>query len=194
MSNAEQIAVLKKFADVLDGLRIEYAIGGSIASSLYGTVRFTQDADITVADFRNVAGQFYEALKDEFYLSKEAMTEALDSCGSFNAIHLESGFKIDVFVQGPSEFYEQVLARRKQLSLSEAEGQLFNVISAEDVVLLKLHWYAQSGCASDRQWDDVLGVLRVQGKSLDSEYMMKWSRELAVDELLQRAISELKEQ
>ena len=193
MSNAEQTTVIRQLTDVLDDLQIEYAIGGSIASSLYGTVRFTQDADITVREFSGVAGQLYERLKDDFYISQEAMAQALDSCGSFNAIHLETSFKIDVFIQGPGEFDEQLLSRSRRLTLSDSEEETFCVVSPEDVVLLKLRWYAQGGCASDRQWEDVLGVLRVQAESLDLEYMKKWSRELGVDALLQRAISESKE-
>lgn len=193
MSNAEQIAVIRKVANVLDDLQIDYAIGGSIASSLYGNVRFTQDADITVREFRSVAQSLYERLKDEFYLSEDAMAQALDSCGCFNAIHLETSFKIDMFIQGPSEFDKQLLARCKQLSLSDSEEKPFSVVSPEDVVLLKLRWYAQGDCTSDRQWDDILGVLRVQGESVDSEYLKKWSRQLGVDELLQRAIAESKE-
>jgi hypothetical protein len=190
MSEGEQVIVIKKLTDALDELEIEYAIGGSIASSLYGNVRFTQDADITVKEFRGVVDRFYDLLKDDFYLSREVMVQALDSCGSFNAIHLETGFKIDVFIQGRSEFEKQLLARRKRIRLSDSLEKCFCVVSPEDIVLLKLRWYARSGCVSDRQWDDTLGVLRVQGDSLDFQYLKVWSRKLRVDKLLQRAISE----
>lgn len=190
MSDGEQVIVIKKLTDVLDELKIEYAIGGSIASSLYGNVRFTQDADIMVEPFRGVVDRFYELLKDDFYLSMEAIVQALDSCASFNAIHLETSFKIDVFIQGRSEFEKQLLARRKRIRLSDSSEKPFCVVSPEDIVVLKLRWYARSGCVSDRQWDDILGVLRVQGESLDFQYLKVWSRKLGVDELLQRAISE----
>jgi hypothetical protein len=192
MGEGEQVIVIKKLTDVLDELKIEYAIGGSIASSLYGTVRFTQDADITVKEFRGVVDRLYDRLKDEFYLSREAMAQALDSCGSFNAIHLETSFKIDVFIQGRGEFEKQLLARRKRIRLSDSLEKRFCVVSPEDIILLKLRWYARSGCVSDRQWDDILGVLRVQGDSLDFQYLKVWSRKLGVDELLQRVISESK--
>ncbi|HLB72499.1 MAG TPA: hypothetical protein VJJ98_00625 [Sedimentisphaerales bacterium] len=191
MSDDEQVSVIKKLTDVLDELKIMYAIGGSIASSLYGTVRFTQDADITVKAFRGVAETLlYERLKDEFYLSREAMAQALDSAGSFNAVHLETSFKIDVFIQGPSEFEQQLLTRTKRVRLSNSEEKSFCVVSPEDIVLLKLGWYARSVCVSDRQWDDILGVLRVQSESLDLRYIKRWSRELGVDQLLERAICE----
>ena len=190
MSDGEQAAVIKKLTDVLDELKIMYAVGGSIASSLYGTVRFTQDADITVKEFRAVAGGLYERLKDEFYLSREAMAEALDSFGSFNAIHLETSFKIDLFIQGPNEFEQQLLRRTKRVRLGNLAEECFCVVSPEDIVLLKLSWYARSGYVSDRQWDDIRGVLRVQAESLDFQYLEAWSKKLGVAELLQRAISE----
>ncbi len=190
MSDGEQVAVIKKLTDVLDELKIMYAIGGSIASSLYGTVRFTQDADITVKAFRGVVDQLYERLKDKFYLSRDAMAQALDSAGSFNTIHLETSFKIDVFIQGPSEFERQLLVRSRRVRLSNSEEKRFCVVSPEDIVLLKLGWYARSACVSDRQWDDILGVLRVQAESLDFPYLQEWSKKLGVAELLQQAISE----
>jgi len=193
MGSGEQVTAIRKLTDVLDDLEIEYAIGGSIASSLYGTVRFTQDADITVKEFSGVAQKLYERLKDDFYLSREAMLGALDSRGSFNVIHLETSFKIDMFIQGPNEFDKQLLARSKRVRLSDSEEKRFCVVSPEDVVLLKLRWYVRSGCKSDRQWDDILGVLRVQAESVDFKYMKRWSRELDVDKLLTRAISESRE-
>ncbi len=75
-------------------------------------------------------------------------------------------------------------------SMSNSEEKRFCVVSPEDIVLLKLGWYARSACVSDRQWDDILGVLRVQAESLDFQYLEAWSKKLDVAELLQRAISE----
>ncbi|UCG49167.1 MAG: hypothetical protein JSU94_05160 [Phycisphaerales bacterium] len=188
MGDREQTKVIEEVAAALDELNIGYAIGGSVASSLYGTVRFTRDADITVEDFRGFADGLYERLKDNFYVSREAMEEALNSRGSFNAIDLESGFKVDLFIQGQSEFDRQLLTRSRRVSLGDSAHKPFCVVSPEDVILLKLRWYSQSGCVSDRQWDDVLGVLAVQGKSLDFEYLQAWSDKLGLREVLERAI------
>ena len=94
--------MVERLADVLDSLGIRYAIGGSVASSLYGTVRFTQDADIAVrALFIVLPTGSMNCSRDEFYISREAMEEALRSHGSFNVIHFETSFKIDIFIQGP---------------------------------------------------------------------------------------------
>ena len=76
--------------------------------------------------------------------------------------------------------------------MSDSEEKSFCVVSPEDIILLKLARYARGGCASDRHWQDILGVLRVQGESIDMQYMNTWSRKLGVEELLQRAVSESK--
>ena len=190
MSEPEEYLVLKQLTDTLDDLKISYAIGGSIASSVYGKVRFTQDADITAAPFGDKAGQFYDLLKEAFYISKGAMNEAISERGSFNIIHLKSAFKIDIFIQKDDDFHKLVFARRKKVKLDESIDHLFDIVSAEDVILLKLQWYQAAGCVSDRQWSDVLGVLAVQTGSLDMEHLKNCSEKLGVNVLFEKAVNE----
>ena len=191
MAEPEEYLVLKQLTDALDDLEIDYAIGGSIASSLYGKVRFTQDVDINVAPFGEKAEQFYNILKDNFYISRDAMYQAISNRGSFNIIHLEFAFKIDIFLQKDDEFHRQLFLRRKKVKLDESIDQLFDIVSAEDIILLKLLWYKSAGCISQRQWSDVLGVLAIQDRSLDMKYMITSSEELGVGELLQKAMDEV---
>jgi hypothetical protein len=153
-------------------------------------MRFTQDADLTVQPFSHVARGFYDLIKGEFYISEEAMREALRSFGSFNVIHFETGFKIDIFIQGPSEFEQHLLARSKRLKLGSTEHRDLPIVSPEDIVLLKLRWFKETDCTSERQWNDVLGVLTTQGKSLDFEYLTDSARKLGLEELLERARAE----
>jgi hypothetical protein len=190
VGETRHIEVVERFIDVLDRLGISYAIGGSLASSAYGTARFTQDADITVQPFSRVAEEFYVLVKDEFYISEEAMREALRSHGSFNVIHFETSIKIDIFVQGPSQFEQRLLARRRKAKLSDTGSRDLDVVSPEDIILLKLCWFDMTGGTSQRQWDDVLGVLAVQGDALDFEYLTASARELGLEELLNRARGE----
>jgi hypothetical protein len=186
----ENEEVIERLADVLDSLGLRYAIGGSVASALYGTVRFTRDADITVQPFSPLADRLYELLKEEFYVSREAMDEALRSHGSFNVIHFETAFKIDLFIQGPGEFEGRLLDRRHMLRLSDTSSRDISVVSPEDIILLKLRWFRETGGTSERQWDDVLGVLGVQGASLDFEYLKDSAKKLGLEGLLERAIAE----
>ncbi|MBM4026859.1 MAG: hypothetical protein FJ280_15865 [Planctomycetes bacterium] len=190
MSETRHIEVVEQLVEVFDSLGIAYAIGGSLASSAYGASRFTQDADIVVQPFGPVAERFYDLVKDEFYISAEAMRQALTSCGSFNVIHFKTSFKIDIFIQGPGEFEKQLLARRRTAKFSDVGSRALGIVSPEDIILLKLRWFRETGGTSDRQWSDVLGVLAVQGASLDFEYLTDSARKLGLGELLERARAE----
>lgn len=191
MSEQREIEVLERLTAVLDTLGIPYAIGGSIASSLYGTVRFTRDADIALYPFPSVADRFCEMLKDQFYISEEAMQQALSCCGSFSIVHFETAFKIDIFLLGPSDFEQQLLLRSRIVRLGEsAEGDLC-FVSPEDVILLKLRRIAEDDRASERHWADIVGVLAVQGKALDITYLADVAKRLGAEDLLERALAEV---
>lgn len=192
MNRPQELIILQGFSDILERLGIAYAIGGSIASSIYGTVRFTEDADITVEPFDSQADKLFELLKPEYYISREAMYQALKQLSTFNIIHFESAFKIDVFISKNTAFEKQLMARRRSLKLSDSLEKSFSVVSPEDVILLKLQWYHTGGHSSERQWDDVLGVLAVQAEKLDFEYLKEWAGTLKITELLEKAISEAK--
>ena len=190
MNENQDILILKQFTDILDGLGIGYGVGGSLASSLYGKVRFTQDADLMVEPFMAKAEQFHEKVKSDFYINKATMYEALESKGSFNVIHTQSVFKIDIFVQPESQYESGLLKRSRRQPLSDSVEEDFSCLSPEDVVILKLRWYKDGGSVSERQWLDVLGVLCVQADSLDYDYLSSWAQKLGLDELLKRAIGD----
>ena len=193
MGEPEEFLVFKQLTDTLDYLSIDYAIGGSIASSIYGKVRFTQDADINVALSDDKVEELYKALKDYFYISKDAMHEAVSNRGSFNVIHFESAFKIDIFIPKDDDFYRQLFLRRRKVKLDDSIDYLFDVVSAEDIILLKLQWFQSSGSVSERQWTDVLGVLVVQARSLDMKYLRSCSEKLVLKDILQQAIDQAQE-
>ena len=186
----EQIAVTLAVVETLDGLGVPYAIGGSFASALHGVMRATMDADL-VADLRTEHVEpLARALGDAFYADVAMMRDAVLGHGSFNLIHLETMFKVDVFVARPRAFDRSQLARRQLHVLSEEPERRAYVASAEDIVLAKLEWYRQGGEASERQWRDVLGVLKVQGERLDRGYMQRMAAGVSVADLLRRAVEE----
>jgi hypothetical protein len=85
-------------------------------------------------------------------------------------------------------FDEVELSRRRAVEVRAGE-HLF-IKSPEDTILRKLLWFREGGEVSDRQWRDVLGVLRGQVETLDRGYLRAWAARLQLEDLLERAVSE----
>jgi len=182
------IEVTLKVVRVFDKLGIAYHIGGSLASSAYGVARSTLDVDIIAEIKPEQASDISENLREEFYVDSEMILDAIQKQSSFNLIHLETLFKVDIFPLRNHPFDQQAFQRRLQKELSEDTSQQLFFATPEDVVLSKLEWYKAGG--SDRQWNDILGVLKVQGDQLDMAYLNHWAKELSISELLEKAIDE----
>jgi hypothetical protein len=173
-------------------LAIAYAMGGSFASSVHGIARSTQDLDL-IADIRSAQVEaFVAAFHKDFYVDGDSIRAAIQFRRSFNLIHLGTGFKIDIFPIGSHALGPQQLKRRRLEQSSVLGGPLmtFPVISPEDIVLVKLTWYRDGGETSERQWNDLRNIVRVQGEQLDQVYLGEWSRELGVSELLRKLLAE----
>lgn len=186
----EPVEVTLKVTDVFEKLSVSYLIGGSLASTLYGMVRTTQDSDI-VAEMRlEHLKPFVTALQDEFYLDDEMIAESIQHNSSFNIIHRDTMFKVDVFIPRPRPFLRSQLARAQRQTFTFETEVSARFASPEDTILSKLEWYRMGGEVSDRQWRDILGVLKTRAGDLELEYLRKWANELKVSDLLERALKE----
>lgn len=188
----EPVEVTLKVTEVFEKLGVPYLIGGSLASTLYGMVRTTQDSDI-VAEMRHEHLQpFVSALQDEFYIDEEMIAESIWRHSSFNIIHREAMFKVDVFIPHPRPFLQSQLdrARRQVFTFKTDSPVSAKFASPEDTVLSKLEWYRMGGEDSERQWRDILGVMKVCAEELDLAYLRRWAGELAVSDLMERALRE----
>jgi hypothetical protein len=135
---AEPIAVTMLVIKALEGLGVRYAIGGSLASAVHGVVRATMDADL-VADLHiDDVEPLVQTLGEAFYADQETMRDAVRRHASFNVIHLETMFKVNVFVAKPRSFDRAQLSRRHLHVLSEESDARAYVTTAEDIVLAKL--------------------------------------------------------
>jgi hypothetical protein len=189
--NQEYQPVLRFTLRALDRLGIAYAIGGSVASSLHGSSRMTRDADLTVEPFTGREGVFLAAFAPpEYYVSPDAVRDALRTRSTFNILHPATGYKIDIFVRKDEPFEQAAFARRRPYSLPDAPDELVQVHSSEDIILLKLRWYRIGGEVSETQWSDVLAVMKTQGDRLDAPYLDHWATEIGVKDLLDRARSQ----
>lgn len=171
-------------------LGIRYAVGGSFASSLHGVMRSTLDVDI-VADMRlEHIAPLVAALTPEFYADDEMMKDAIEHHSSFNLIHYETAFKVDVFIRKERAFDQAQLERRALTVITtDPEASLY-ITSPEDTILAKLEWYRMGGEVSDRQWRDILGVLKTRAAELDLPYLRRTAALLKVTDLLDRALGE----
>lgn len=174
-------------AGVFDELEIPYLVGGSLASSLHGIPRATQDVDLVASIEQRHVPDLVAAFGEQFYFDEGAIRDAIDRRTSFNLVHLQSLFKVDIFVPEDDPATRAQFRRRLRFSLGEGERRSLVVASPEDVVLHKLYWYSQGDEVSERQWRDAVGVLQVAGNRLDLEYLQRTADLLGVENLLRRA-------
>ena len=184
---SEALEVLREVVAILRAMGIVHAVGGSFASSLHGTPRQTQDADLTAAPFPGREEEFVRHFGKAYYVDVESVKAAVRNRSGFNLINQHAGFKVDIFIQKDRPFERMSLARRVTKALSDAPNDNVEVLTAEDIILHKLEWFRLGGEISDRQWSDILGVMRVQGDQLDQEYLNYWANQLGVADLLREA-------
>ena len=191
MLDSEALQVTLLVTDVLDSLEIPYVIGGSVASIFHGMVRTTMDADILANIETKHVAPFVTAMQNQFYIDEQSLIQAIERRSSVNLIHLETMFKVDIFVPKERPFDQQQLVRRISERFKADSDKTVWLLSAEDVILAKLDWFRPGGEVSERQWRDILGILKTQQDTVDIAYLQKWSKELQVQDLLERALVEL---
>ena len=185
----EVMRALVPLIEVLEQFEIAYHIGGSLASSAYGVSRPTQDADV-IADIQlKHVNTLVKLLETEYYIDADAIRGAIRHRSSFNVIYLDSIFKVDIFIPKAHPFAQQERLRAQPIILEEG-NRPFYFSSPEDIILNKLTWYKMGDEVSQRQWNDLLGVLHRQKNSLDFAYLRHWASNLAVTDLLARAFAE----
>jgi hypothetical protein len=149
---SEPVLVVARIAQALDELGIPYIVGGSLASSVYGIPRATQDVDL-VADINLTHVEaFTNALTEEFYVDADMIRDAIQRRASFNVIHLATMFKADVFVLKRDAWSREEMSRSRAEQFDAPGGKVtIRFASPEDTLLHKLVWYRLGNEISDRQ-------------------------------------------
>jgi hypothetical protein len=186
---ADLLALMMPLAEAFERLTISYYIRGAVAISIYGMQRATTDVEID-ADIRlKHLHPLLQLLASEYYIDEKAARDAIQHNTSFSGIHIGSLLKFDAFLSENSEFEQEVYRRVRRYALVE-NAYPFCLASPEDVVLMQLERYRAGGQRADDQWNDILGVLKVQGTELDFTYLQRWAAMLKVDDLLESAYSD----
>ena len=191
MTASDLLSALTPVVDAFDALGVPYFVGGSLASSAHGVPRASHDADVVAdLDAPHVV-PLVTRLDPTYYVEVGRVRAAVVARRSFNLIHLATMFKIDVFVSKRRPFDREALYRARPAPLDDAaDARLFRLASPEDTILAKLEWFRAGGEVSDRQWSDIVGVLKLMGPRIDKEYLGRWATALRVRDLMDRALAE----
>jgi len=173
MSIAE---VFRRVTAALGQAGIPYMLTGSFACAYYGVPRTSQDIDLVIEADPTQLQAFFKLLpSNEYYADLAAALTAQKQRSLFNVIDLKTGWKIDLIFRKSRRFSEEEFSRRKEVVL---QGVAVSAATAEDVVLAKLEWAKLA--QSERQIEDVAGILAMSGSSLDQTYLEKWIAELGL--------------
>lgn len=189
-ADPEGLRVAFLVLEILDRLGIPYHVGGSFASAIHGIPRQTHDVDLVVELHADRVPALVQSLGAGFYVDEEAVSRAVRERGSCNLIHLATGMKVDLFVKGVAPFDEAEFERRVKVRLGEEPQREVFIKSAEDTVLRKLLWYRLGGEVSDRQWNDIRGILDVQSGRIETAYLRSWADRLGLRDLLDRLLAD----
>lgn len=184
---AAPLLVVTRLARAWEGLSIRYVVSGSLASSLYGIPRATQDVDLVAEIELPHVAPLKGLLEGEFSLDAEMIRDAIRRRASFNVVYLATMFKADIFIPRGDAWSNQELSRAGSEAFDTPEGSVtIRFASAEDRLLHKLVRFRLGNEVSDRQWGDILGIRKVQSGLREQHYLDEWAGFLKVDDLLAR--------
>jgi len=191
MKKPDILTALEPVIKAFKKLSIPYYIGGSVASSAYGIARATLDVDLASCLKTQHVHSLVETLEPDYYIDKEMILDAIKRHASFNLIHLGTMLKLDIFITKDRPYDRSAFQRKRKDTLEETKGATeFYLASPEDVILNKLEWFRMGREVSERQWHDVMGIMKVQGDLIDKEYLRNWAAELKILDLLEKAFDD----
>ena len=172
----------------LETVGARYAVGGSWASTAYSEARFTPGIDMLVDFQLGNLERFLAILPGIFYRDADHARESLQTGRPFNLIYMPTALKFDLFPARAFPLGLEELSRAVLLPNSGLSAEPIPFVSAEDILLAKLHWFREGGEVSEKQWRDIRGIVRSRSNDLDRAYLQRGSQVLGVSGLLDRAL------
>ena len=185
-------ATLIEVAGKLEEAGVEYVIGGSLASSVWGEERATRDVDVAAIFSVSQINKLQELIDWPYIIDGDSMRESLrtrEEFASGQILNGETQDKFDLFILRNDEYANCQLQRKRMVELFP--GKEFPIASPEDIVITKLRWFVLGNRVSDKQWNDIVQVLEIQDGQLDEDYMTKWATHFDVLDLLKDAQSQI---
>ncbi|MBN2241061.1 MAG: hypothetical protein JW793_00110 [Acidobacteria bacterium] len=172
--------LLERIAGILENLHIPYLVTGSVAAMAFGEPRMTNDIDIVAAvGHEHVGGLLAAFPSGEFYISEDAIRDAVRRQTQFNIIHPASGMKIDVIIRTKTRFNDSRFSRIRRIKAGE--GFEANFASPEDIILMKMKYYQEGG--SEKHLRDISGILKISGPEIDRDYVAFWAETLGLTDV-----------
>jgi hypothetical protein len=170
-------------ANALHDLGVQYAVTGSVASSIHGESSSTYDADVILLAGAKQAAALSAKLQPRFYAPEDMLMEAAEKQSFTNVVDNRTSFKVDLSFIGGDAFLVEVLRRRVQCPIGKS-NQEFWFVTPEDVILMKLLWRKET--KSSKQWDNALSVARFKGARMDWLYLFEQARTLGIEDDLEK--------
>lgn len=176
---------LKDAVARLEKTGVAYAVTGSVASNFWGIPRTTHDVDIVVVLVAADAERITAAFADRYYLSEQAVKDAVSQRSMFNVIDFRTNLKAGLWVTRDDPFNQSMLQRRRREEIVPRQQGWMG--TPEDVLLHKLVWHTIT--PSERQLADAAGIAAVQAGNLDLAYMRTWTARQGTGTLLEEVLA-----
>lgn len=178
--------VVLEVIEILNRMEIPYFLTGALAVDYYGEPRTTHDIDLVIEISKKDINVMIKNFQNDFFISEESIKVAIQEKSMFNAVHKETGFKVDFWMLGDDAFSKEMFTRRIK---TRVLGTEMSLPTAEDVVIAKLEWFKTSDI--DKHYFDALGIYRIQGENLDIEYVTRWCSKKSIIKIWEKIQEEI---
>ena len=177
----DPVSLFKIVKERLNKAGIEYMLTGGIAVSFWGSPRTTHDVDIVIEAKKEDKNKIVNLFKKDFYISPEAVEDAIENRFTFNIIHLKNGLKVDFWLVKKDSFGQTEFKRKLKKKIF---GEEIFIISPEDLILSKLMAYKET--SSHLRLEDAKSILMTS--KVDLEYIREWAKQQSTTEILEKIL------